>query len=77
MQSKIGSSKRLTKGYIILENLLLKCALRSYAYELETVFSNYSEFQREQLPQQLEQFSTACRQVEEKDFHYYLMWRNR
>ena len=57
------------KRYIILENLLLKCAKNeSYAYELETVFNNYSEFQREQLPQQLEQFSTACRQVEEKDF---------
>ena len=39
-----------------------------YAYELKTVFNNYSEFQREQLPQQLEQFSTVCRQVEENDF---------
>ena len=57
------------KCYIILETLILKCAKnKSYAYELETVFNNYSEFQREQLPQQLEQFSTACRQVEEKDF---------
>ena len=37
-------------------------------YELETVFNNYSEFQREQLPQQLEQFSTACRQVKETDY---------
>ena len=47
------------KRYIILENLLLKCAKNeSYAYELETVLNNYSEFQREQLPQQLEQFST-------------------
>ena len=36
--------------------------------ELETVFSNYSEFQREQLSQQLEQFSAACRQVKDKDF---------
>ena len=57
------------KRYIILENLLLKCAKNeSYAYELETVFNNYSEFQREQLPQQLEQFSTACRQVKGKHF---------
>ena len=43
------------KSYIILENLLLKCAENeSYADELETVFNNYSEFQREQLPKQLE-----------------------
>ena len=57
------------KRYIIVENLLLKCAKNeSYAYETETVFKNYSEFQPEQLPQQLQQFSTACRQVEEKDF---------
>ena len=57
------------KRYIILENLLLKCAKNeSYADELETVFNNYSEFQREQLPQQLEQFSTACCQVKDKDF---------
>ena len=56
------------KRNIILENLLLKCAKNeSYAYELETVFNNYSEFQRQQLPQQLEQFSTACRDVEEED----------
>ena len=41
---------------------------KSYAYELETVFNYYSEFQREQLPQQLELFFTACRQVEEKNF---------
>ena len=46
------------KCYIILENLLLKCAKKeSYAYKLETIFNNYSEFQREQLPQQLEQFA--------------------
>ena len=57
------------KRDIILENLLLKCAKnKSYTYELATAFNNYSEFQREQHPQQLEQFSTACRQVEEKDF---------
>ena len=57
------------KRYIILENLLLKCAKNeSYVYELETVFNNYSEFQREQLSKKLEQFSTASRQVEEKDF---------
>ena len=62
------------KRCIILENLLLKCAKNeSYAHELETVFSNYSEFQREQLPQQLEQFSTACCQVEEKDFPLILV----
>ena len=30
--------------------------------------NNYSEFQRKKLPQQLEQFSTARCQVEEKDF---------
>ena len=61
------------KPYIILENLLLKCTKnQSYAYELETVFNNYSEFQREQLPQQLEQFSTAYCQVEEKDFPSFL-----
>ena len=41
-------------------------------YELETVFNNYLEFHREQLPQQLEQFSTACYQVEEKDFSSFL-----
>ena len=42
------------KRYIILENLLLKCAKNeSYADELETVFNNYLEFQREQLPQKL------------------------
>ena len=36
------------KRYIVLENLLLKCAKnKSYAYELETVFNKY---QREQLP---------------------------
>ena len=40
------------KRYVILENLLLKCAKNeSYAYDLETVFNNYSEFQPEQLPQ--------------------------
>ena len=61
------------KRYIILENLLLKCAKNeSYMYELETVFNNYLEFHREQLPQQLEQFSTACYQVEEKDFSSFL-----
>ena len=54
---------------MILQNLLLKCAKNeSDAYELETVFNNFSEFQREQLPQQLEQFSTVCRQVQEKHF---------
>ena len=36
--------------------------------KLETVLSNYSEFQREQLQQQLHQFSTACRQIKDKDF---------
>ena len=57
------------KRYIILENLLLKCAKKeSYAYKLENVFNNYTEFQREQLPQQLEQFSTVCRQVIETDY---------
>ena len=57
------------KRYLILQNLLLKCAKNgSYAYELETVFNNFSEFQREQLPQQLEQFSTTCRQAQEKHF---------
>ena len=57
------------KRYIILENLLLKCAKNErYADELETVFNNYSEFQQEQLLQQLEQFCTACRQVKDKDF---------
>ena len=38
-----------------------------------SVFNNYSEFQREQLPQQHEHFSTACRQVEEKDFPSLLL----
>ena len=63
------------KRYIILENLLLKCAKNeSYAYELETVFNNYSEFQREQLPQQLEQFSTAyVVKSKIRTFHHYLM----
>ena len=57
------------KRYIILEILLLKYDKNgSYADELETIFNNYSEFQREQLPQQHEQFSTACRQVKDKDF---------
>ena len=47
----------------------MECAKNeSYADEFETVFNNYSEFQQEQLPQQLEQFSTACRQVKDKDF---------
>ena len=62
--------------YLILENLLIKCTKNeSYAYELETISNNYSEFQREQLPQHLEQFSTVCRQVEENDFPslHYLM----
>ena len=62
------------KRYIIVENLLLKCAKNeSYAYEIETVFKNYTEFQLEQLPQQLQQFSTACRQIEGNDFPSYLM----
>ena len=57
----------------MLENLLLKCAKNeSYADELETVLNIYSEFQREQLSQQLEQFSTACRQVKDKDFQSLL-----
>ena len=52
-----------------IRNLLLKCAKNeSFSDELETVLSNYSEFQREQLSQQLEQFSTACSQVKDKDF---------
>ena len=56
------------KCYITLETLILKCAKnKCYAYELETVFKNYSQFQREQLPQQLEQFSTGSCQVEEKN----------
>ena len=47
----------------------MKCAKNeSYADEPETVFNNYSEFQREQLSQQLEQFSFACRQVKDRDF---------
>ena len=34
------------KRYIVFENLLLNCAkAESYAYELETVFNNYAEFQ--------------------------------
>ena len=54
------------KHYIILENLLLKHAKNeSDVDELETVFNYYSEFQREQLPQQL---SPACCQVKDKDF---------
>ena len=63
------------KRYIILENLLLKCAKnKSYADELETIFNNYSEFQREQLPQRLEKFLTAYRQVkDDMTFHHYLM----
>ena len=62
------------KRYIILENLLLKCAKnKNCTCDLETVFNNYSEFQREQLPQQLEQFSTASRQVKEKDFPLLLL----
>ena len=57
------------KRYIILENLSLKCVKNeSYANKLEIVFNNYSEFQQEQLPQQLDKFSTACRQVKDKDF---------
>ena len=58
------------KRYIILQNLLLKCGKNeSYKDELvETVFNNYSEFQLEQLPQQLEQFSIAYRKVKDKDF---------
>ena len=48
---------------------MIKCAKNeSYLDELETVFNNYLEFLREQLPQQLEQFLTACRQVKAKDF---------
>ena len=40
------------KRYIIVENLLLKCAKsQSFADELDTIFNNYLEFQREQLPQ--------------------------
>ena len=66
---KNRSEQENYKHYIILENLLLKCAKdKSHEEELETVFNNYSEFQREQLPQQLEQFSNACRQVKDKDF---------
>ena len=58
------------KRYIILQNLLLKCGKNeSYKDEVvETVFNNYSEFQLEQLPQQLEQFSIAYRKVKDKDF---------
>ena len=57
------------KRYIVLENPLLKCAKNeSFPDELETVFNNYLESQREQLPRQLEQFSIACRQVKYKDF---------
>ena len=43
------------KRYIILKNLLSKYAKNeSYAYELETILNDYSEFQRGQLPQQFE-----------------------
>ena len=43
------------KRYIILKNLLSKYAKNeSYAYELETILNDYSEFQRGQLPQPFE-----------------------
>ena len=59
------------KRYIILENLLLKCAKNeSYAYELETVFNNYSEFQREQL---LNNFPLHVVKSKKRTFHHYLM----
>ena len=48
----INPIKNSYKRYIIVENLLLKCAKsQSFADELDTIFNNYLEFQREQLPQ--------------------------